>query len=194
VPAYSADVLHPGSSLREELRELAWSVRFPRPHSRTRADVEMVARRLGIEVRIRDLGPVEGVAVGDSLVAATGSPRTARTRFVLAHELAHVLIQRKVLVVPTQVEEWVCDWFARDLLAPIRLIDAHPRLAEDEVGRRFSIPTNEAEAQLTAWAVMRGVGASGSEPMATFGTRPHRNDEPLTMPLCDGWRNAKPYG
>lgn len=160
----------PGSALRGTIRSLAWEIRRPPARQAQRVDIGISAARIGVSVRQRWLGELEGVTVGDRIIAATRLDDAVRSRFVLAHELGHILIHRAMLSVPSELEEWAADWFARDLLAPLLLVPSEPdprRLA-----RRFGLPVRELRAQLSAVRVLGGREPVVGWPCGTCGTRP----------------------
>lgn len=163
--------LHPLSDVRFNIGRAAWKFRLPRPRQAARADVCLVARSLGIDVRVRGMGAVQAVAVGDSLIGTSQPLSRTRGRFVLAHELGHILIHRGLLVAPDGTDEWVADWFARDLLAPLRLLPPDCLVGATVLARRFKIPIAEMRAQLSSQAVLSGLGPERGWPCATCGTR-----------------------
>ena len=169
------DPLYPGSQLRLEVAERAWALRIPRRRrgSQSSSDVRAVVDGLGVEIRHRGLGSLEGIAIGTALIAMSDTRPTARARFVLGHELGHILLHRGLLTAPEGAEEWVADWFARELLAPIRLLQTNPDADDRLLARRLRLPVQEVRAQLAAFLILRGLDAKPSWPCATCGTRAH---------------------
>lgn len=86
----------------------------------TRADPGAVASRLGVRVRTQALGnTLQGLTVSeDEVILQRGLAETQR-RYVLAHELAHILVRRgKLSFRSRRAEECFADAFARELLLP----------------------------------------------------------------------------
>jgi hypothetical protein len=84
-------------------------------------DVWAAAQRLKIRiVKCTFPSSLAGLTLDEGCVAlAEHLPPTA-ARFVLAHEIAHVLVRRGHLRSPgTAQEEELADWFARELLLPL---------------------------------------------------------------------------
>lgn len=86
----------------------------------TRADLEAVALRLGVRVRTQLISEsIQGLTVSrDEIILHRGLTETER-RYVLAHELGHVLVRRGRLTFRNRrAEECFADAFARELLLP----------------------------------------------------------------------------
>lgn len=180
------DCLDPSSALRQDIASEAWRWRTPRLKGQRnhRVNVHGVADALGLELRYRPLPQLGGLMVGPELVAINSLASDPRRRFILAHEIGHVLVSRGAFECPDEVEEWACDWFARDLLAPLRLL---PGRVDDTraLARSYGIPRDELEAQLAARE--QAVGSqSGATVCARCGTRQRASCACAAVPLdCD---------
>lgn len=85
-------------------------------------DIDECASTLGVHVRTRALrSPLLGLTSSADHVALRPGLTVNERRFVLAHELAHILIRRGQCSVPGRgrwIEEAFADSFARELLLP----------------------------------------------------------------------------
>jgi Zn-dependent peptidase ImmA (M78 family) len=78
-----------------------------------------VANCLGVSVRLERLDhPLLGLTVSEHEVVIHKGLRPAPRRFVVAHEIGHVLVRRGVLPNGHRDEERIADAFARELLVP----------------------------------------------------------------------------
>jgi IrrE N-terminal-like domain len=95
-------------------------VRRVRASSFGRIDVYVVADRLGVAVSKRTLSPpLKGLTISPDGIAVDRRLSRVATRFVVAHELAHVLVRRgNCAWVDPRSEELFADAFARELLVP----------------------------------------------------------------------------
>lgn len=89
-------------------------------------DSEVVAARLGIRVEARRMaGSVLGATPSDSRIVINDALREPDRRFVLAHEIAHVLVKRgHAKFASSRVEELFADAFAAALLVPANSLAA----------------------------------------------------------------------
>jgi IrrE N-terminal-like domain len=83
---------------------------------------------------------LQGLALdGRLVVVASWITSLTQRRWVLAHELGHVLVQRGALPHCSESEEWTADWFARELLAPNSHLAALPDLAPEAAAEHFDV-------------------------------------------------------
>ena len=89
-----------------------------------RLDVEATAKQHDVEVRAADLGThAEALTVDGRIILHDHLSSAGRRRFVFAHELGHVLIQRGAMpwVTSRREEQWA-DWFAHECVFPRRWV------------------------------------------------------------------------
>jgi hypothetical protein len=122
------------------LAELALQVRVA--DELGRLDVAATAARNHVEVRTTDLaGSAEAVAIDGRIILHHGFTSEGRRRFVFAHELAHLLVERGAMpwVTRRREEQWA-DWFAHECVMPSRILrDRHwaqLRLFDDPAEQR----------------------------------------------------------
>ena len=98
--------------------------------------MERAALRLGVKVTTAHLSPtLWGVAWGtDEIIVNSDLPSPER-RFALAHELAHIGQARGFVSENHRNEEWLADWFSRELLLPIGQLDECHRLRDAHYDR-----------------------------------------------------------
>lgn len=126
---------------------LAGSVRAPTSRL---VDPCQVAERLGVRVRPGRLsGGVEGWTVSSKEVVLSRSLRGNARRYVLAHELGHVLVSRGELEFRCRrSEECFADAFARELLVPAAALDEASMDARASLARRFQVASFVVALQL----------------------------------------------
>lgn len=110
-------------------------------------DIDDVLRQAGVVVRSRDLpSSLDGATLGPSDVVIRRSLGKKRRRFVLAHELGHVLVRRGLVPwVTDRSEERFADEFALELLV------GSTKLADiADLARRMKV-----EPRVAAWALCR---------------------------------------
>jgi IrrE N-terminal-like domain len=115
---------HPlGSAAVSQVDEAVSWLRVGRPAP---LNIERTAALLRIELAERDLGAtLMGLTLDARRVFIHGALPRPRKLFVFAHEIAHVLRRRGwFATIPARDEEWLADWFARELLLPRRWLDA----------------------------------------------------------------------
>lgn len=95
-----------------------------RPRGVTPVDPGIVASSLGVRVEARLMpASVLGATPSDARVVINEALDEPRRRFVLAHELAHVLVKRgRAKFVDARTEERFADAFAEALLVPARAL------------------------------------------------------------------------
>jgi hypothetical protein len=97
-----------------------------RGDTRGRLNLDRCAQELGVSVRIGGLrSPLDGLTTSDHDVAIRRGLTKTHHQFVLAHELAHVLVRRGRCSVPARgawTEEAFADAFARELILPVAAV------------------------------------------------------------------------
>ena len=82
--------------------------------------LRVACRQLGITIKAADFDCIQGMAqAGRTIFVASTIRSSTQWRWVVAHELGHILVQRGQLPHCHEFEEWTADWFARELLAPV---------------------------------------------------------------------------
>ena len=81
---------------------------------------------LGVRVTTAPLSPtLWGLTWNADEVTINSQLSEREQRFAFAHELAHVGQARGYMIDGPRVGEWIADWFARELLAPLRQVARH---------------------------------------------------------------------
>lgn len=119
-----------------------------------RIDVDATAAAIDVELlEHRFRGPVRGAAIAGQTVLLDDRLRGASRDWVFAHELGHVLVQRREVCVAGREEEWFADYFAGCLLLP------KPWLDRDGVGPRLARRTGVGD-----WLVALRLAVHGRAP------------------------------
>jgi hypothetical protein len=127
----------------QRLIELAREVRHGRSGS---LDLAPVAAGLNVRVSSRRLSPpVQGQTVDEAHVCVDSRLSAPRHRFVVAHELGHVLVRRRAWLRPRD-EESFADSFARELLVPVAELARGDSVIT--VSRSYGVEAPVAAAQL----------------------------------------------
>ena len=84
------------------------------------------ASALGVRVTTAPLSPtLWGLTWNADEVTINSQLSGQEQRFAFAHELAHVGQARGYMIEGAHVGEWIADWFARELLAPLQQVARH---------------------------------------------------------------------
>lgn len=128
------------------IARLAWAVReraLRRSDGVWRVAPDAASARLGVRIRrgrMEAAGDLLGLSIGgDTIVLYSSIASRQAQRWVIAHELAHILVQRNTLPRCLESEEWTADWFARELLAPRRLLRAAPGMSDSSAALLFDV-------------------------------------------------------
>lgn len=115
-------------------------------------DVDLIARSLGVTARRRLLPrPLDGLTIDKETVAVDRRLTEPRRRFVLAHELAHVLVRRgQCTWVNHAAEERFADGFSRELLVPFAELRRWVGATYSDVCQRYGVDSPVALLQLAA--------------------------------------------
>ncbi len=145
---------------RDAVRDLAWRLRWPRPGaSRPAVSLVAVAHALNVTVEYRPVSAHIGAfAIGGRLVVlpsdTVGTIRgrdlraACHRRFLLAHELGHIVMQRGWVTPQIGREELAADWFALDLLVPQQVLQQSRHESLSSIARRLLASTRDVAAQL----------------------------------------------
>lgn len=120
----------------------AQAVRSVRGVGKGRIDPQDVARQMGLRVRTCNLsGGVKGwTTSADEVVLQSRLGGTER-RYVLAHEIGHVLVRRGALSFRCRrTEECFADAFARELLLPAVHVGSAAEGHTAQLCRRYGVP------------------------------------------------------
>jgi pyruvate/2-oxoglutarate dehydrogenase complex dihydrolipoamide dehydrogenase (E3) component len=118
-----------------------------RPSDTVRVEPAVVASALGVRVELRSMHrSVLGATPSDSRVVINEGLEDTQRRFVLAHELAHVLVKRGVAPVDSRNEERFADTFAEALLVPNAALVAMVNV--EETACRLGVESAIIEARL----------------------------------------------
>jgi hypothetical protein len=130
-------------AVRPLIPSLAHGVRLLGGQRREGAEalwLERTCRQLQITIREANMTSLQGLALdGRLIVVASWITSLTQRKWVLAHELGHVLVQRGRLPHCYESEEWTADWFARELLVPVSHLAALPQLSHEAAAERFDV-------------------------------------------------------
>jgi hypothetical protein len=89
---------------------------------------------------VADFGCIQGMAqAGRNIFVASTITSSRQWRWVVAHELGHILVQRGQLPHCHESEEWTADWFARELLAPTAELATLGQLSDEAAAAHFDV-------------------------------------------------------
>lgn len=113
-------------------------------------DIDSITSKLNVVIEQAALGaPLEGVTLSDSLVVVRRRLGSLRRRFVIAHELAHVLARRGDAAW-AEHDEMMADALARELLVPCRELRERSVTDVPELCRAYRAERITVLAQLSA--------------------------------------------
>jgi Zn-dependent peptidase ImmA (M78 family)/GNAT superfamily N-acetyltransferase len=126
--------------------------------------VEEAAAALGVRVRTAPLSPtLWGLTWDATEVTLNASLPQQDQRFALAHELAHIGQARGYIADGPTYSEWIADWFARELLAPLETL-AQLLSATDIPCGQPDVGRLAATLQVPLNALLLQVGLLGAAP------------------------------
>jgi hypothetical protein len=177
---------HPlGPRLAAEVDEFVAALRGSSPAP---IDIDVVARRVSVDLVWRDLGDaLLGLTLASGRVLLhVGSlgERRGAANYVFAHELAHVLHRRGHFAsVAREDEEWFADWFARELVLPRRWL---PGRAPSSLAADLLVSFDVVGPQLAVIGYAPPLMRHGKRVLCrTCGARAHR-----TNCMCVSWRGS----
>jgi hypothetical protein len=148
-------------------------------HRTVPVNLSMIGKALGVRISVANghaLGETHHSATGEEVRIRPRDQQLARQRFTLAHEYAHVVLDRIATLRATDSLEQLCDRIAAAVLMPreeflecIRRGDTIPKLARD-----FTVSVHAAAVrytELTGCAVFRVVAPSNADRQQRFGFR-----------------------
>jgi hypothetical protein len=108
--------------------------------ARRTLSLERACAQLKVTVEEADMTALQGLALeGRHIIVASWITSLTQRRWVLAHELGHIMVQRGRLPHCYESEEWTADWFARELLVPTLELAVLPHLTDRAAAAYFDV-------------------------------------------------------